>query len=362
MLNLLTFNCGLAFGPYVFEAGKAFLTKENPPNLVIRQGGAGLIIQSNSVFSLRHQNRLANLSEADVAHYLATTGFRVECFDILRTSDEVVLANVGDQLLLSHPQSDLWFDKSVILDLLLVWQEREKQHRQVRVELPDWLQVSTGGNRLLLSDQRNGRWVLLSEEHLAELSRRSSEMIAAGDRTDQESRRPPTIALKGITVHLQSAQRLVRTLEEFSRSQTFEPYEEIAPTFSLKVARATEGIEVSDSNSRVALTPREAGKWVDLINADMARLNVQVTDRGSVRTVLVDNEEGQWVLQWGDEIFVPRSLMRSPDFGGTATEHRQGVSLKRAEPFLLLLSQTSGSCVALNKSEAKLMVSSAVGK
>src|SRR5439155_1580992 len=75
----------------------------------------------------------------------------------------------------------------------------------IRDGLPEWLSVSTGGGRLLLSDQRTARWVLLGEDHMRELERRIETLrvpTVAPPRLE-----PPTISLKGLTVHLQSAFR-----------------------------------------------------------------------------------------------------------------------------------------------------------
>jgi hypothetical protein len=56
----------------------------------------------------------------ELRHNLATVKFRVDSFDIQRTSGEVVLAGFGGSLLISHPQSDLWLDAQALKQLLLM--------------------------------------------------------------------------------------------------------------------------------------------------------------------------------------------------------------------------------------------------
>jgi hypothetical protein len=96
---------------------------------------------------------------------------RCEFHDILRMPDEVVMANVGRELLLSHPQSDLWLTEQHVAELVLAFRSN-KGNVESSASLPDWLIVSTGAGRLMLSDQRNGRWVLLGDDHVSEFERR----------------------------------------------------------------------------------------------------------------------------------------------------------------------------------------------
>src|SRR6185295_9464569 len=80
--------------------------------------------------------------------------------------------------------------------------------------LPDWLNISTGAGQLLISDQRNGRWVLLGADHIKELERRLG--LLADFPSSSQQVKPPTISVKGIIVHLQSAFTLADALEAFA--------------------------------------------------------------------------------------------------------------------------------------------------
>src|SRR5213083_2576636 len=107
MINILSIRCSLAFAPYVAESATEYLREGTLASRVVRQGGSGLIIRSDGDVVLMHQNRQATLSREDAMHYFATVRFRCEVYDVLRMPDEVVLVNVGKEVLLSHPQSDL---------------------------------------------------------------------------------------------------------------------------------------------------------------------------------------------------------------------------------------------------------------
>src|SRR5438552_3035295 len=164
MINILSIRCGLAFAPYLAESAMEFLREGGLASRVVRKGGSGLIIRSDGDVVIRHQNRQATLSREDAMHYFATIQFRCEVYDVLRMQDEVVLANVGNEVLLSHPQSDLWLGSDCIATLASAFSsESSSKGDEIRVGLPAWLSVSTGGGRLLLSDQRTARWVLLGE-------------------------------------------------------------------------------------------------------------------------------------------------------------------------------------------------------
>jgi hypothetical protein len=148
---------------------------------------------------------------------------------------------------------------------------------------------------------------------------------------------------------LQSAGKLIDALRSFSATEQVEAFEERTPICTLSVARAVEGIQISDGNLRVALTPREANKWADLLDAEIARLNVRTYERGQIRTVFVDDGEGRWVLQWGDQVFVPAEALSE---GLTPAESRSEFPLiNRSGDFIVLLSADS-CCVALTSSEA----------
>jgi hypothetical protein len=292
------------------------------------------------------------LGQEDVRHYLATLEFIADVYDVKRTSDEVVISTVGQDIVLSHPQSELWLDREVVAEIVQTFNSEPGASEGAGSRLAPWLSVSTGGARLLLSDGRTGRWVLLGSEHLADLEGRLIALERLGGKAAKPV--PPTITLKGATIHLQSALKLAETLEHFGNYCEVKPLEEITPAYSLAVSRSTEGIEIRDSNQRVALTAREARKWSSVIRAELDRLNLRQVERGRVRTVFADVDEGRWILQWGDEVFVPnRALARVLSLQDTIGNwFADGLLVKRTREFLLLLSRETGSCVALTESES----------
>lgn len=349
MINILSIRCSLAFAPYLAESAAEFLKERVLASRVVRQGGSGLIVRSDGDVVLRHRNRQASFGREEATHYFATVRFRCEFYDVSRMQDEVVLANAGNELLLSHPQSDLWLGSQSVAAFVDVFNsESSAKTEGRRSSFPEWLSVSTGGGRLLISDQRTGRWVLLGQDHMAELERRLEALCVP--RVAVARRAPPTILLKGLKVHLQSALKLAATLEELASTGTMTPFEEITPIYSLTASRSTEGVELRDSDNRVALTPREALKWASLIRTELDRLEVRQVERGSIRTVIACTEAGRWILQWGDEVFVPNGvlspLLTSPRAAGDYP------MVKRIDEFLLLLSPETGACVALTDSES----------
>ncbi|HJQ67934.1 MAG TPA: hypothetical protein VKA70_03120 [Blastocatellia bacterium] len=361
MINILSVNCGLAFAPYLSECAHSFLRQQAATARVIRQAATGLIIRAEESFSIRHQNREAVLSLEDLGHYSQTIDFRVDSYEVLRTSDELVLANIGRSLLISYPQSELWLEPENVERLVAIFRRgsaTEADEIDDALSLPDWLSVSSSGGRLLLSDQRNGRWSLLGSDHIAELERRLEALRRADDSPAQPG--PPTINMKGVIVHLQSASRLAGALELFAETGEVSPFEETAPTFQLRVSRSTEGLEVRDSAGGVGVTAREARKWVAIIRDELARVKAAVIERGSIRTVFADGPGGRWVLQWGDEVLVSASLLsRLPDVTeGIDDAAATTIALRKTPDFLLFLSTASGGCVALTDKEAALLAQS----
>ena len=143
-----------------------------------------MIIRAEDTFCVRYQNREAILSIEDLKHYAETIDFRVDWHEVLRTSDELVFANIGRSLLISYPQSELWLEPENIDRLIEIFYRgsaSEEDEINDALGLPDWLSVSSSGGRLLLSDQRNGRWSLLGSDHIAELERRLDELSRADD-------------------------------------------------------------------------------------------------------------------------------------------------------------------------------------
>jgi hypothetical protein len=355
MINLFSIRCSLAFAPYIAESAKAFLTDGVMPSRVVRQGGSGLIIRAGAEVVVRYQNREALFAREDARHYLATVRFRSEFHDVLRMPDEVVMANVGRELLLSHPQSELWLKEQQVAELVLVFRSN-KGNVDSSASLPDWLIVSTAPGRLMLSDQRNGRWVLLGEDHVNELERRLFLLRLSPESVAQPS--APTMSIKGLSVHLQSAFKLAQTLETFAETGSFATFEEITPGFSLRAKSSTEGIEIHDSDLRVALTSREARKWAGILRTELARVNASCFERGRIRTVFADADQGRWILQWGDEVLVRDTLLSEIKAiqSGQPALQTQSLALQRTPGFLLLLLPVSGQCVALDDSEQAQLV------
>jgi hypothetical protein len=357
MINLLSIKCSLAFAPYLTESAVEYLSEGTLTSRVVRQGGTALIIRSDGEVMLRHQNRQASLAREETAHYLATVRFRSGFYDVSRMQNEVVLANAGSELFLSHPQSELWLSGQAVRALVDVFNSESIAPSEVnRPGFPEWLSVSAAGGQLLISDRRTGRWVLLGEDHMRELERRLEALGVPSTAVSRPA--PPTILLKGLKVHLQSALKLAATLEDFANTGAVEPFEEITPIYSLTASGSTEGIDLRDFENRIALTRREAGKWASMVRAELDRLKAKRFERGRIRTVFARTEAGQWILQWGDEIFVPNAelsrLLSSPNtFSIEAAAGRP--ILKRIDEFLLLLSPETGVCVALTDSESEYL-------
>ena len=356
MINILSLNCGLAFATYLADSASEFLSQGQPISRAMRQGGSGLIIRSNERLALRHQNQECELGEEEVRHYLTTIEFRIAVFDIARTSDEVVLANFEGNLFLSHPQSDLWLDRKTVEYFLSPASQSDAPGDRAD-GLPEWLRASTGAGRLLISDQRNGRWVLLGLDHIAELQRRLESLHATGK--SQAPLKPPTIPLKGVTIHLQSARRLVQTMQRFYNTAEVVAFDDVAPQFTLRVKKTSEGLEISDSNARIGITAREARKWAAFIDAELLRLKVTETERGLIRTVFADGEGGRWVLQWGDEVFLPEEFISYLGRPGSLSgfEGNASLAIRDVDGFVVLLSRRDSSCVALTSAETEHLIS-----
>lgn len=353
MINILSLRFGLAFAPYFVEAADEFLDKGAVASRVVRQAGSGLIVRPEGGIALRYQGRECFLGEEDVRHYRATVAFRVEMYDAKRMSDEVVISSVGQDILLSHPQSEVWLKREAVAAILRACSTGESTMSETgQSALPSWLSVSSGNGRVLLSDGRTGRWVLLGADHLSELEQRLTGEKLCEQATKQQ---PPTIALKGLNVHLQSALKLAETLEQFARTGDVVPFEEVTPTYSLTAAKSIEGIQLKDTDVRVALTAREAAKWAGLLRAEIDRLKVTQVERGRIRTVSAEVEDGIWVLQWGDEIFVPRVAGLKSDRNLTGLEESSRILEKQTGGFRLLLHCDTGACVALSCEELSVL-------
>jgi hypothetical protein len=351
MINILSINCSLAFAPYILESTEAFLASvatSDIPSRVIRQAANGFIIRAEGGLLFRHQNREAELGREEAEHYFATIGFRQEVFDVAKTTDEVVFANVGNQLLLSHPQSEMWLEAGVIPRLLEAFHQKGSPGIET---LPEWLTLSGGDGQLLLSDQRNGRWVLLGSDHLAEFKRRCSLLNSSA--VFQPLEKPPKISVKGLAIHLQGALKLQETLEEFAATGSFRPYEEITPVYQLLVMRTIEGMKISDGNLAMAMPAKEAQKWAAILRSELEKYQVKLSDRGNIRTVFATVEQGVWILQWGDEVLVSNHQLRKLQSQPFQNEPNERLTSRQEDEYLLLLDKASGGCVALTKAESE---------
>jgi hypothetical protein len=158
-------------------------------------------------------------------------------------------------------------------------------------------------------------------------------------------------------VHLQSALKLAETLEAFANTGNVTPFEEITSIYLLAASRCTEGLELRDSDKRVAFTSREARKWAAIISSELERVNARQVERGRIRTVFVDSEDGRWILQWGDQVFIPNDALSKllPSASSTVSCATDYPSFKRTGNFLLLLSPDTSACVALNDAESNYL-------
>jgi len=347
-INIQSVRSGITFAPYLNEVFQEFIDKREVSAKVFRQGGKGFVLRSDGDLILRHEHRQASLGPEEVRHYAATVKMRSQIYDVLRMQDEVVLASIGPELLLSHPQSEIWLSEVAVGALVKSFGSNPNE---LDTGTPEWLKISIGGDRMLLSDQRSGRWVLLGADHVNELRVRLARL--GTESTHAQFETPPVLNLKGIRVHLQSALKLVSTMEDFAGGQGVTPFEETAPTYSLKVSTSTNGLEISDDENHTVLNFRETRKWMDLLKAEIEALNVRQIERGRLRTVCAGDNGGLWILQWGDEVFVPGSnglqsaarLAHTPD---TSSD----VVASRTDEFLMVLNYSNGNCVALTESEA----------
>jgi hypothetical protein len=346
-INILSVRSGVAFAPYLTEAFQEFINDHAVTAKVPRQGGKGLVLRSDGDLILRHEHRQESLGPDEVRHYRVTIEMRSQVYNVLRMQDEVVLANLGPELLLSHPQSEMWLSQDTVSTLVKSF---ESDPMAIDAGSPEWLKLSMGGGRMLLSDQRSGRWVLLGVDHLNELRGRLAQLRT--ESTAPVFQSPPLINLKGIRIHLQSALKLLSTMEDFAAGRGVSTFEESTPTYLLKVTRSTNGLELSDDDNHTVLNSRETAKWTDLIKAEIEALHVSQIERGRIRTVFARDDGGLWLLQWGDEVFVPgsdgaHSVRRLVDTPGASS----GIVARRLDDFFVVMNYSTGNCVALTEFE-----------
>jgi hypothetical protein len=169
----------------------------------------------------------------------------------------------------------------------------------------------------------------------------------------EERLAPPVINIKGINTGLQSTFHLAECLERFAETGEIEPYEESYGEARLRVARSSEGIEITDGNLRSGMNRREALKWAGILRGELDRLNARQSERGRIRTVFADGREGRWVLQWGDEVMVPEDMIEGlRSRGSERLRHSPGRAVyKESDGMALLLDQANGNCVALDQTD-----------
>jgi len=347
-INILSVRSSLAFATYLSEAFREFIDDRSVSARVPRQGGKGFAVRSDGDLVLRHEHRQESLVLEEVRHYAATTKMRSQIYDVLRMQDEVVLANVGPELLLSHPQSEMWLSEQTVFALVETFGSASSAIAHAGI--PEWLKVSLGGGRLLLSDQRTGRWVLLGDDHVNELRERLAQL--AIESTPLQFQSPPVINLKGIGIHLQSALTLVSKMEDFAAGREVIAFEEVTPSYSFKVSTSANGLEISDDDNHAVLNSRETRKWIDLVKAKIEALHISQLERGRIRTVFASDNGGRWILQWGDEVFVPgnahETVGRLPD----TPRAESGLIARSIDGFLVVMNSSTGNCVALTEFEA----------
>ncbi|MGH9759425.1 MAG: hypothetical protein ACREAC_01145, partial [Blastocatellia bacterium] len=129
------------------------------------------------------------------------------------------------------------------------------------------------------------------------------------------------------------------------------------PTYSLAVSKCSEGIEIRDSSNRAALTKRETVKWADIIAGELDNLSAARFERGAIRTVVASVDGGKWVLQWGDEVFLPKGWYGKAYVPGDAhgPDHQASYDstliLGQISEFALALDRSTGACIALTAGE-----------
>jgi hypothetical protein len=193
----------------------------------------------------------------------------------------------------------------------------------------------------------------MGEDHVFELSRRLGALSATSPLARRSA--PPTIAVKGINIHMQSALKLAQVFEAFVGGREVADYEEATPAYLLGVRRTTEGLEIRDFDKRVALTVREARKWSEILKHELGKLRAEQVERGLIRTVVAEGQGGRWALQWGDEVFIPEESIAAIENSGGVIKGAGDIAIRRDEGYLLLLDPQTGGCVALAEAELALI-------
>jgi hypothetical protein len=355
MINIFSVACGLGFAPYLLDSLDAYFDHAEQVSSVIRQGGSGLIIRSDDALMLRFRNRECAINAPERDHFRATVAARVAFYDIQRLEDEIVISSFGDHLLISHPQSELWLNAEMVAALLRSVDSGPGAElpESDGYAVPDWLIHSAENGGMLISDRRNGRWVLLGSEHLDQFRSRLSRIEAA--RMALKPGRPPVLNVKGVTVHLHSAFAFCDALESFTNGALVQPLDERAPAYSLSVSQSGEGLEISDGDQRAPLNTREARKWLALVRDQLDKMNASQANRGRIRTVFADDEAGRWALQWGDEVLVPTGSSSDSSPETQKISQGPGLAISKTGELTTFLDPSTANCVALDRNEIAVL-------
>src|SRR5258706_9268265 len=111
--------------------------------------------------------------------------------------------------------------------------------------------------------------------------------------------------------------------------------------------RTIEGMKISDGNLIVAMTAKEANKWAAILKAELQKYQVRQFERGNIRTVVASFEQGLWIMQLGDEVFLSNEELKQLQTHQIQNHPNGRLTIRQKNEFLLLLDKASGGCVAL---------------
>jgi hypothetical protein len=207
--------------------------------------------------------------------------------------------------------------------------------------------IAAQPDSILISDQRNGRWVLLGSDHMKAIEQRI--MQTAFDRAATRPD-PPLIDLKGLQVPLQFAFLVTDILEDFANGNDPEAQQHAIPECVLTIRSGPQGLELSNQSVDVSITRREAAKRAELMRIELEKQSASEVRRGKIHTVVASSDHGRWVLQGGDAILLSpeQAEVLSADSAAGTTDRI--ASCSHGELTIFLDRQT-GDCVALTPAE-----------